>query len=418
MSHTPQTVTTLTLGTPLSPAALRVMLLGSGELGKEVLIALQRLGVETIAVDRYENAPGQQVAHHARTITMSDPAQLRALIEAEKPHLVVPEIEAIATPLLEEMEAAGQVRVIPTARAARLTMDREGIRRLAAETLGLPTSPYQFCDSLAELQAAIDGTPGKAAIGYPCIVKPVMSSSGKGQSKIDGPADVQKAWDHAMAGGRVSHGRVIVEGFIDFDYEITQLTVRAAGSGAQATQVHTHFCEPIGHKQVGGDYVESWQPHPMHPEALRKSREISKAVTDNLGGQGLFGVELFVKGEEVWFSEVSPRPHDTGLVTLSTQVQSEFELHARAILGLPVDTSLRSVGASAVIYGGVDAQHVSFEGVAEALSVPGTDLRLFGKPESFAKRRMGVALATAPDVDAARAKARDAAAKVRVKAGP
>ena len=408
-------VQTLTLGTPLSPSALRVMLLGSGELGKEVLIALQRLGVETIAVDRYENAPGQQVAHHSRTITMSDPAQLRALIEAERPHLVVPEIEAIATPVLEELEAAGLVRVIPTARAARLTMDREGIRRLAAETLGLPTSPYAFCDSLAELQAAIDD-----GIGYPCIVKPVMSSSGKGQSKIDGPADVAKAWAYAMEGGRVSHGRVIVEGFIDFDYEITQLTVRAAGRGAElsqvATQVTTHFCEPIGHKQVSGDYVESWQPQPMSALALQRSRDIAKAVTDNLGGQGLFGVELFVKGDMVWFSEVSPRPHDTGLVTLSTQVQSEFELHARAILGLPVDTSLRQVGASAVIYGGVDTQDVQFEGVAEALSVPGTDLRLFGKPESFVKRRMGVALATADDVDAARAKARDAAAKVRVRA--
>ncbi len=417
MSQVRQTVTTFTLGTPLSASSVRVMLLGSGELGKEVLIALQRLGVETIAVDRYENAPGQQVAHHSRTITMSDPAQLRALIEAEKPHLVVPEIEAIATSVLEEMEAAGQVRVIPTARAARLTMDREGIRRLAAETLGLPTSPYKFCDSLAELQAAIEGTSGVKGIGYPCIVKPVMSSSGKGQSKIDGPADVQKAWDYAMAGGRVSHGRVIVEGFIDFDYEITQLTVRAAGAGAQLGEVVTQFCEPIGHKQVGGDYVESWQPHPMHPEALRKSRDIARAVTDNLGGQGLFGVELFVKGEQVWFSEVSPRPHDTGLVTLSTQVQSEFELHARAILGLPVDTSLRNVGASAVIYGGVDTQDVTFDGVAEALSVPGTDIRLFGKPESFVKRRMGVALATADDIDAARAKARDAAATVRVKAG-
>ncbi|MBT9608685.1 MAG: formate-dependent phosphoribosylglycinamide formyltransferase [Aquabacterium sp.] len=415
MTQAAQTVTTLTLGAPLSPSAVRVMLLGSGELGKEVLIALQRLGVETIAVDRYPNAPGQQVAHHARTITMSDPAQLRALIEAEKPHLVVPEIEAIATPLLEEMEAAGQVRVIPTARAARLTMDREGIRRLAAETLGLPTSPYRFCDSLAELQAAIDGAHGQPGIGYPCVIKPVMSSSGKGQSKIDGPADVPQAWDHAMAGGRVSHGRIIVEGFIDFDYEITQLTVRAAGRGAQLGEVVTHFCDPIGHKQVSGDYVESWQPHPMHPEALRKSREISKAVTDNLGGQGLFGVELFVKGDQVWFSEVSPRPHDTGLVTLSTQVQSEFELHARAILGLPVDTSLRSVGASAVIYGGVDAQDVTFSGVAEALAEPGTDIRLFGKPESFVKRRMGVALATADDVDAARAKARSAAAKVVVK---
>jgi len=413
--HTPATmstpVQTLTLGTPLSPSALRVMLLGSGELGKEVLIALQRLGVETIAVDRYEHAPGQQVAHHSRTITMSDPAQLRALIEAERPHLVVPEIEAIATPVLEELEAAGVVRVIPTARAARLTMDREGIRRLAAETLGLPTSPYAFCDSLAELQAAIDN-----GIGYPCIVKPVMSSSGKGQSKIDGPADVAKAWAHAMEGGRVSHGRVIVEGFIDFDYEITQLTVRAAGRGAELSQVATHFCEPIGHKQVSGDYVESWQPQPMSALALQRSRDIAKAVTDNLGGQGLFGVELFVKGDMVWFSEVSPRPHDTGLVTLSTQVQSEFELHARAILGLPVDTSLRQVGASAVIYGGVDTQDVQFEGVAEALSVPGTDLRLFGKPESFVKRRMGVALATADDVDAARAKAREAAAKVRVRA--
>jgi len=405
------TVQTLTLGTPLSPSALRVMLLGSGELGKEVLIALQRLGVETLAVDRYDHAPGQQVAHHSRTITMSDPAQLRALIEAEKPDLVVPEIEAIATSVLEEMEAAGQVRVIPTARAARLTMDREGIRRLAAETLGLPTSPYRFCDSLAELQAAID-----AGIGYPCVVKPVMSSSGKGQSKIDGPAEVQAAWDHAMAGGRVSHGRVIVEGFIDFDYEITLLTVRAAGRGAELSQVVTHFCEPIGHKQVSGDYVESWQPQAMSPLALERAQVIARTVTDNLGGQGLFGVELFVKGEQVWFSEVSPRPHDTGLVTLGTQVQSEFELHARAILGLPVDTRLRSPGASAVIYGGVDAQDVTFEGVAEALSEPGTDIRLFGKPESFVKRRMGVAVATDTEVELARAKARRAAAQVRVQA--
>ncbi|MGQ0597356.1 formate-dependent phosphoribosylglycinamide formyltransferase [Aquabacterium sp.] len=410
-----QPVQTLPLGTPLSPSAARVMLLGAGELGKEVLIALQRLGVETIAVDRYDNAPGQQVAHHARTITMSDPAQLRTLIEAERPHLVVPEIEAIATPVLEELEAQGVVRVIPTARAARLTMDREGIRRLAAETLGLPTSPYRFCDSLAELQAAIDGENGPG-IGYPCIVKPVMSSSGKGQSKIDGPADVDKAWDYAMAGGRVSHGRVIVEGFIDFDYEITLLTVRAAGQGAKQGQVATYFCEPIGHLQVSGDYVESWQPHPMSAQALAKAREIAKAVTDNLGGQGLFGVELFVKGDQVWFSEVSPRPHDTGLVTLSTQVQSEFELHARAILGLPVDTRLRAPGASAVIYGGVDTQDVVFDGVAEALSEPGTDLRLFGKPESFVKRRMGVALATDATVDAARQKARAAAAKVKPRA--
>jgi phosphoribosylglycinamide formyltransferase 2 len=392
------------------------MLLGAGELGKEVLIALQRLGVETIAVDRYDNAPGQQVAHHARTITMSDPAQLKALIEKEKPDLVVPEIEAIATAMLEQLEAAGTVRVIPTARAARLTMDREGIRRLAAETLGLPTSPYVFCDSAQELQAAID-----TKIGYPCVVKPVMSSSGKGQSKISGPADVQAAWDHAMAGGRVAGGRVIVEGFIDFDYEITQLTVRALGAHGQ---VETHFCEPIGHVQVAGDYVESWQPHAMAAAALQKSRDIAKAVTDNLGtgldgkpsGLGVFGVELFVKGDAVWFSEVSPRPHDTGMVTMATQWQSQFELHARAILGLPVNTALRSPGASAVIYGGVDAQGIVFDGVAEALRVPGTDLRLFGKPESFVKRRMGVALAFADDVELARINAKLAAGLVKPRA--
>jgi phosphoribosylglycinamide formyltransferase 2 len=392
------------IGTPLSPRATRVMLLGSGELGKEVLIALQRLGVETIAVDRYDKAPGQQVAHHARTITMSDPAALRALILAEKPDLVVPEIEAIATPVLEALEAEGLVRVIPTARAARLTMDREGIRRLAAETLGLPTSPYRFCDSLAELQAAID-----AEIGYPCIVKPVMSSSGKGQSKIDGPADVKTAWDYAMAGGRVAGGRVIVEGFIDFDYEITLLTVRALAAGGA---VETHFCDPIGHIQVQGDYVESWQPHPMAAAALQRAREIAKAVTDNLGGQGLFGVELFVKGDAVWFSEVSPRPHDTGMVTLTTQWQNEFELHARAILGLPVDTALKSPGASAVIYGGVDAKGIVFDGVDDALRVPGTEIRLFGKPESFVKRRMGVALARHADVQVARQDAKLAASKV------
>ena len=401
--------TMTTLGTPLSPHATKVMLLGSGELGKEVLIALQRLGVETLAVDRYDNAPGQQVAHHARTIAMSDPTQLKRLIEAERPHLVVPEIEAIATPMLEELEAAGTVRVIPTARAARLTMDREGIRRLAAETLGLPTSPYKFCDSLAELQAAIEGENG-VGIGYPCIVKPVMSSSGKGQSKIDGPADVQKAWDYAMAGGRVSHGRVIVEGFVDFDYEITLLTVRAVGNDGN---VQTQFCEPIGHLQVHGDYVESWQPQPMSSVALERAKAIAQAVTDNLGGQGVFGVELFVKGEQVWFSEVSPRPHDTGLVTLCTQHQSEFELHARAILGLPVDTSLRNPGASAVIYGGVEAAGIVFDGVEEALRVPGTDLRLFGKPESFARRRMGVALARAGDVETARGHAKLAATKVK-----
>ncbi|MFT3789502.1 MAG: formate-dependent phosphoribosylglycinamide formyltransferase [Rudaea sp.] len=392
-------------GTPLSAAAVRVMLLGAGELGKEVLIALQRLGVETIAVDRYANAPGQQVAHHARTIAMDDAAQLRALIEAERPHIVVPEIEAIATKVLEELEAAGVVRVIPTARAARLTMDREGIRRLAAETLSLPTSPYKFCDSLAELRGAID-----AGIGYPCIVKPVMSSSGKGQSRIDGPGDVNKAWDYAMAGGRVAKGRVIVEGFVDFDYEITLLTVRARNA---AGEIETRFCAPIGHLQVAGDYVESWQPHPMPPRALERAQEVAKKVTDDLGGQGVFGVELFVKGDEVWFSEVSPRPHDTGLVTMASQWQSEFELHARAILGLPVDTQLKSPGASAVIYGGVEGNALVFDGVADALAVPNTDLRLFGKPESFVKRRMGVALAFADEVGTARRNAKLAAGKVK-----
>jgi phosphoribosylglycinamide formyltransferase 2 len=340
---------------------------------------------------------------------MSDPRQLKALIETERPDVVVPEIEAIATPMLEELEAAGIVRVVPTARAARLTMNREGIRRLAAETLGLPTSPYRFCDSLGELQAAIDDS-----IGYPCIVKPVMSSSGKGQSRIDGPEDVREAWDYAMAGGRVSLNRVIVEGFIDFDYEITLLTVRARDSSGA---IQTHFCAPIGHVQVHGDYVESWQPCAMDPAALARSQEIAKKVTDDLGGQGIFGVELFVKGGQVWFSEVSPRPHDTGLVTMISQWQSEFELHARAILGLPVDTSLKSPGASAVIYGGVDGKPLVFDGVADALAVPNTDVRLFGKPESFLKRRMGVALAHDADVEVARKNAKLAAGKVKPRKG-
>ncbi|TQK28547.1 formate-dependent phosphoribosylglycinamide formyltransferase [Arthrobacter sp. SLBN-53] len=392
-----------TLGTPLSPHATRVMLLGSGELGREVLIALQRLGVETIAVDRYPNAPGHQIAHHARVLAMTDADALRELIETEKPDLVVPEIEAIATPVLEELENAGAVRVIPTARAARLTMDREGIRRLAAETLRVPTSPYRFCDSLAELRAAVD------EIGYPCVVKPVMSSSGKGQSKIDGPDGVEPAWEYAMSGSRVSNTRIIVEGFVDFDYEITLLTVRGVGASAA---IQTQFCEPIGHRQVSGDYVESWQPHPMSAAALESAQQIAAAVTENLGGQGIFGVELFVKGDQVWFSEVSPRPHDTGMVTMITQWQNEFELHARAILGLPVDTTLKTPGASAVIYGGVDASGVVFDGVDEALRVPRTDIRLFGKPESFVKRRMGVALAYDADVEAARANAAEAASRV------
>lgn len=393
----------LIIGTPLSPSATRVMLLGSGELGKEVIIALQRLGVETIAVDRYPNAPGHQVAHRAHVINMADGAQLRALIELEKPDLIVPEIEAIATDMLEQIEQEGLARVIPTARATRLTMNREGIRRLAAETLGLPTSPYRFADSLEEMRAAIEH------IGYPCIIKPVMSSSGKGQSKVDTPAEVDAAWDYAASGSRVNQGRVIVEGLVRFDYEITQLTVRALGADGN---VETHFCEPIGHVQVHGDYVESWQPQAMPSLALQRSREIAKAVTDNLGGLGLFGVELFVKGDEVWFSEVSPRPHDTGMVTMCSQVQSEFTIHARAILGLPVDVSLRAPGASAVIYGQHEAAGIAFKNVDEALRVPNSDIRLFGKPESFARRRMGVALATGSDTDEARARAKLAASKV------
>jgi phosphoribosylglycinamide formyltransferase 2 len=393
------------IGTPLSPSATRVMLLGAGELGKEVIIALQRLGVETIAVDRYADAPGMQVAHRSHVISMTDGAALRALIELERPHLVVPEIEAIATDLLREIENEGLAEIIPTARATQLTMNREGIRRLVAEELGLPTSPYAFADSQAALQAAIDG-----GIGYPCLVKPTMSSSGKGQSLLRGPEDVAKAWDYAMQGGRVSQSRIIVEGFIDFDYEITLLTVRAVGASGE---VETHYCEPVGHIQVGGDYVESWQPQAMSAVALEKSRAIARAVTENLGGRGLFGVELFVRGDQVWFSEVSPRPHDTGLVTLASQRFSEFELHARAILGLPVDVSLRAPGASAVIYGGIDAKGIAFTGVADALNVPFTDLRLFGKPESFKKRRMGVAVATGADTDEARRRAKLAASRVK-----
>ena len=394
----------LILGTPLSPTATKVMLLGSGELGKEVIIALQRFGVEVIAVDRYENAPGHQVAHRAHVINMADGAALRALIEKEKPHIIVPEIEAIATDMLVKIEKEGLARVIPMARATQLTMNREGIRRLAAETLGLATSPYKFADSLEELRAAIDG-----GIGYPCIVKPVMSSSGKGQSKIDNAGEVQAAWDYAASGSRVNQGRVIVEGFIDFDYEITQLTVRAIGVSGET---ETHFCEPIGHVQIHGDYVESWQPMPMTALALQRSREIAKKVTDDLGGLGIFGVELFVKGDMVWFSEVSPRPHDTGMVTMCTQRLNEFELHARAILGLPVDTTLIKAGASAVIYGQHEAKGIAFQGVADALRVPESEIRLFGKPESFKKRRMGVALATGKDTDEARARAKLAASKV------
>lgn len=393
------------IGTPLSPSATRIMLLGSGELGKEVAIELQRLGAEVIAVDRYENAPAHQVAHRAHVIDMTDGAAIRALVEKERPHLIVPEIEAIATDMLAEIEAEGLAEVIPTARAAQLTMNREGIRKLAAEELGLPTSAYAFASSAEELKAAVKG-----GIGCPCFVKPVMSSSGKGQSFVTREEDLDAAWDYAMAGGRVARPRVIVEGLVDFDYEITQLTVRALGTSGE---VETFFCDAVGHRQEKGDYVESWQPQAMPAKARERAREIARKVTANLGGRGIFGVELFVKGEDVWFSEVSPRPHDTGLVTLATQYQSEFALHARAILGLPVDTSLREPGASAVIYGRLEEKGIAFEGVEEALGVPGADIRLFGKPEAFERRRMGVALARGSDVNEARARAVLAAGKVR-----
>lgn len=393
------------LGTPLSDTAIRVMLLGAGELGKEVAIELQRLGAEVIAVDRYPNAPAMQVAHRSHVIPMTDPQVLNGVILAEAPHIIVPEIEAIATDVLADIEAAGLARVVPTARAVQLTMNREGIRRLAAEELGLPTSPYAFASTAAELAEAAH------RIGLPCFVKPVMSSSGKGQSVIEAVEDAGNAFAYAQSAGRVDAARVIVEGRIDFDYEITLLTVRSLDADGQT---RTDFCAPIGHRQVQGDYVESWQPQAMSPVALSASQDIAARVTAALGGLGVFGVELFVKGDQVWFSEVSPRPHDTGLVTLATQVQSEFALHARAILGLPVDVSLRETGASAVIYGGIEAHGVAFEGVAEALCVPTADLRLFGKPESFARRRMGVALARGADVDQARERAREAAGRVRV----
>ena len=386
------------IGTPLSRSSTKVMLLGSGELGKEVIIAFQRFGIETIAVDRYPNAPGHQVAHRSYTIDMANAAALRELIKHEQPDIIVPEIEAIATDVLIEIERDGVARIIPTARAAQLTMHREGIRRLAAETLKLPTSNYAFASSLQELRAAIDD-----GIGYPCIIKPVISSSGKGQSKVHHAAEVSMAWDAAAKGGRVNQGRVIVEGVINFEYEITQLTVRSMG---EHNEIETHFCEPIGHIQINGDYVESWQPQIMSELALERTRAISKKITDNLGGLGIFGIELFIKGDDVWFSEVSPRPHETGMVTMCSQLQNEFELHARAILGLPVNTALRTPGASAVIYGQLEGTSISFIGVDNALRVPQSDVRLFGKPESFLKRRMGVALATGIDTDEARMRAK------------
>jgi phosphoribosylglycinamide formyltransferase 2 len=382
----------VTIGTPLSPSARRVMLLGSGELGKEVVIELQRFGCEVIAVDRYANAPAMQVAHRSHVVNMLDGAALRAVIEKERPHLVVPEIEAIATPTLIELESEG-LTVIPTARAARLTMDREGIRRLAAEKLGLRTSPYRFADTEADYKAAVK------ELGMPCVVKPVMSSSGKGQSVVRGEADVAHAWTYSQQGGRAGGGRIIVEGFIQFDYEITLLTVRHGGQ--------TSFCDPIGHLQIDGDYRESWQPQPMSDAALVESQRIARAVTSELGGNGIFGVELFVAGDTIYFSEVSPRPHDTGLVTLISQDLSEFALHARAILGLPIPViRQRGPSASCALLVDGNSANVRFENVERALREPDTAIRLFGKPEVRGHRRMGVSLAIGSDIDSARAKAR------------
>ncbi|MFV5384191.1 formate-dependent phosphoribosylglycinamide formyltransferase [Acinetobacter junii] len=396
----------VTLGTPLQSSAFKVLLLGSGELGKEVVISLQRLGVEVHAADRYDDAPAMQVAHYSYTLNMADPTELKQLIETIKPNLIVPEIEAIATEVLVEIEQSQTATVIPSAKAVNLTMNREGIRRLAAEELGLPTSAYRFASTLESFRAACDD------IGYPNFVKPVMSSSGKGQSRVKNFEEVDAAWDYAMQGGRVNQGTVIIESQIDFDFEITLLTVRA--KNPQTDEIETHYCDPIGHRQDAGDYVESWQPQAMTAAALQEAKRIANKVTTALGGCGIFGVELFIKGDKVWFSEVSPRPHDTGLVTLASQFQSEFELHARAILGLPVNTERHSVAASAVIYAGVDAKNLSFTGLNFALANPNTDLRLFGKPEGFKRRRMGVATARAENTDLARELAKQAADQVNV----
>ena len=395
-----------TLGTPLQPGACRVLLLGAGELGKEVAISLQRLGAEVHAADRYADAPAMQVAHRSHVLVMTDAVALQQLIDQVKPHLIVPEIEAIATDVLLAVEQSGQAIVIPSARAVSLTMNREGIRRLAAETLQLPTSPYRFATSEAGLVQAVQ------EIGLPCFIKPVMSSSGKGQSRLTHADQVQAAWQHAQQAGRVSQANVIVEGQIEFDFEITLLTIRAINPVTGT--IETHFCDPIGHRQVDGDYVESWQPQAMSELALSRSQTIADQIVTALGGCGVFGVELFIQGDMVWFSEVSPRPHDTGLVTLCTQFQSEFELHARALLGLPVDTGRHTAGASAVIYAGCDGDNLQYANLAAALSVPQSDLRLFGKPEGFSRRRMGVALARADQVDQARTSARQAAAAVQV----
>lgn len=396
----------MNIGTPESPSAIKALLLGSGELGKEVTISLQRYGVEVIAVDRYPNAPAMQVAHRSHVIDMTDAAAVKALIADEQPHLIVPELEAIATAALAEIEAEGRTQIVPNARAIQLTMNREGIRQLAAEQLQLPTSKYAFAENFEQLQKAVDG-----GIGYPCFIKPTMSSSGKGQSMVKSPDQLQAAWDYAKKAGRTDTGKIIVEAKVEFDFEITLLTVRALNA---QDQVETYFCEPIGHIQENGDYRQSWQPQPMSGKAIELSQQIAGKVTEALGGLGLFGVELFVQGDQVWFSEVSPRPHDTGMVTMASQHQSEFDLHARAILGLPVCTALDKPGASAVILGGVDAKAVFYQGLQQALAVPDSEIRLFGKPEAFVSRRMGVALATAANIDAARDKAAKAAGLVKV----
>ncbi|WP_171250330.1 formate-dependent phosphoribosylglycinamide formyltransferase [Acinetobacter sp. TTH0-4] len=394
------------IGTPLQSSAFKVLLLGSGELGKEVVISLQRLGVEVHAADRYDRAPAMQVAHFSYTLNMANAEELKQLIQQVKPHLIIPEIEAIATEVLVEVEQQNIATVIPSAKAVNLTMNREGIRRLAAEELGLPTSAYRFADSLDSFRAACDD------IGYPNFVKPVMSSSGKGQSRVKNFDEVDAAWEYAQTGGRVNQGTVIVEAQIDFDFEITLLTVRA--KNAETGEIETQYCDPIGHRQDAGDYVESWQPQAMTAVALEESKRIAHKVTTALGGCGIFGVELFIKGDKVWFSEVSPRPHDTGLVTLASQFQSEFELHARAILGLPVNTTRHSMAASAVIYAGVDDLNLSFSGLNLALVHPDTDLRLFGKPEGFKRRRMGVATARAETTDQARELAQQTAAQISI----
>ena len=395
------------IGTPLSPLATRVMLLGSGELGKEIIISLQKLGVEVIAVDRYKNAPGHQVAHRSHVIDMTDSEALYSIVEQEKPHFIIPEIEALNIDALSKIESNENITIVPSVRAIELTMNREGIRKLASETLDLPTSSYAFARSYEELRESII-----EHIGFPCFIKPTMSSSGKGQSRIIEESQIKEAWGYAASAGRVDQGVVIVEGQVDFDYEITLLTVRAKN---KAGEIETSFCEPIGHTQENGDYIESWQPQKMNEKALKLSQEIASKVTDQLGGLGIYGVELFIKKDKVWFSEVSPRPHDTGMVTMATQNQSEFELHAKAILGLPVDTSLHSNGASAVIYGQHDAKAIIFDGLEDALSLPNVDIRLFGKPESFKKRRMGVVLVTNINTNDARDIAQTAVSKITIK---